>query len=272
MSGPSAGALRAPRVLGRGEKYDQLCSAVNSRARWTRPHPAWGPCVQSAKVGVGPAPLPWAPLPYPGGLAPGGAGVEGSFAGPESHCGVSASPRGHQETDLSTQALQMRSSSSQCRAADQKTLFVLPSRRQSSGPKQVKRYRKKPLRGHYGAASRLGGLHVPCVRGGVFYTSSQVPTGPHGVVSQAPTSACYFRRLWVWEVEATPPWPCGEGGPALGLGSRGRETQHPLGMGVLSQGYSVPRLYWCSPFLWLRRGPLFVLFSNLGSQSWWSPA
>ena len=119
---PLPGTLRAPRVLGRGEKYGQLCSAVNSRARWTRPHPSWGPCVQSTKVGVGPAPLPWAPLPYPDGLAPGGAGVEGSFVGPESHCGVSASPRGHQEMGLGTQALQMHSSSSQCRAAHQKTL------------------------------------------------------------------------------------------------------------------------------------------------------
>lgn len=118
--------------------------------QWTRPHPAWGPHVQSSKVGVGPASLPWVPLPNPDSLAPGGAGVEGSFAGPESHCGVSASPCGHQETGLGTQALQMRSSGSQCRAPDQKTFFVLPSRRQSSGPKQVRRYQRKPLRWHCG--------------------------------------------------------------------------------------------------------------------------
>lgn len=71
--------------------------------------------------------------------------------------------------------------------------------------------------------SRLGGLHVPCVRGGVFYTSSQAPAGPHRIVSQAPTSPCHFRRLWVWEVEATVPlalWgrrPCaGSGQPRVG--------------------------------------------------------
>ena len=124
------------------------CAQANSRARWTRPHPAWGPRVQSAQVGVGPAPLPWVPLPYPDGLAPGGAGVEGSFAGPESHCGVSASPHGRQEMGLGIQALQMRGSGTQCRAADQKTLFVLPFRRQSSGPRQVRRYWRKPLRWH----------------------------------------------------------------------------------------------------------------------------
>lgn len=119
--------------------------------------------------------------------------------------------------------------------------------------------------------SRLGGLRVPCVRGGVCYTSSQTHTSLHGIVSQAPTSPCHFRHLWVWDVEATVPlalWgrrPCARSGqpragdPALpGDGGFSPRIQHPLSL-------LVPSL------LWPCWGPVFVLFSNLGSQSWRSP-
>ena len=119
--------------------------------------------------------------------------------------------------------------------------------------------------------SRLSGLCVPCVRGGVCYPSSQAHTGLHGIVSQAPTSLCHFRRLWILEVEAAVAlalWgrrPCAGSGqpqagdPALpGDGGFIPRIQHPLSLLVPS-------------FLWPCWGPVFVLFSNLGSQSWRSP-
>ena len=47
---------------------------------------------------------------------------------------------------------------------------------------------------------------------------------------------CSLQNIWIpWENRAGKKLGCGEGGPALGLGSHGWETQHPLGMGILSQ-------------------------------------
>lgn len=56
-----------------------------------------------------------------------------------------------------------------------------------------------------------------------------------------------------------------------GLGSHGWETQHSLGMGVFISSIQHPLSLLVPSLLWPRWGPVFVLFSNLGSQSWRSP-
>lgn len=39
------------------------CAQANSRARWTRPHPAWGPVSRAQKSASGLLPCPGCPYP-----------------------------------------------------------------------------------------------------------------------------------------------------------------------------------------------------------------
>lgn len=182
---------------------------------------------------------------------------------------MSASPCGHQETGLGTQALQMRSSYSQCRAPDQKTFLCFLPGGCSSGPKQVRRYQRKPCVG----TRLLGWVASACpCQGRSFHTSSQAPTGPHGLSLRAPRlhvtlGACGFGR---WRPLCLGLWgrrPCAGSGQPLG-----GETQHPGAWGFCPSDTAFLVLVSALPSCGWASGPVFVLFSNLGSQSSWSPS